>query len=150
MATVLKRIALLLLTVLALIQLIPVSTTNPPITRDAHWNSPATRALTKRACFDCHSNETRWPWYVRIAPVSFLMANHVNDGRRDLNFSEWDKPQRSRMEDVQREVNNGDMPIWNYVLLHPDAKLSEAEKARLLDGLKATFLLEPPAFAPRR
>ena len=145
-----KRIALLLLAVLVLIQYIPVSTANPPVTRDAHWNSPATRALAKRACFDCHSNETRWPWYARIAPASFLMANQVTDGRRDLNFSEWDKPQRSRMDDVQREVDNGDMPSWDYVLLHPEAKLSAAEKARLIDGLKATYLLKPPTLAPRR
>jgi len=145
-----KRIALLLLAVLVLIQYVPVSTTNPPVTRDAHWNSPATRALAKRACFDCHSNETRWPWYARIAPASFLMANQVTDGRRDLNFSEWDKPQRSRMDDVQREVDNGDMPFWDYVLLHPEAKLSAAEKARLIDGLKATYLLKPPTLAPRR
>jgi hypothetical protein len=145
---VFKRIALLLLAVLVLIQYVPVSTTNPPVTRDAHWNSPATRALAKRACFDCHSNETRWPWYARIAPASFLMANQVTDGRRDLNFSEWDKPQRSRMDDVQREVDNGDMPSWDYVLLHPEAKLSAAEKARLIDGLKATYLLKPPTRRP--
>jgi len=78
------------------------------------------------------------------------MSNQVNDGRRDLNFSEWDKPQRSRMDDVQREVDNGDMPIWDYLLLHPEAKLSAAEKARLIDGLKATYLLKPPTLAPRR
>jgi hypothetical protein len=78
------------------------------------------------------------------------MANHVDDGRRDLNFSEWDKPQRSGFDDVKKEVNDGDMPIWNYVLLHPEAKLSAAEKTQLIDGLKATFLQDPPTLAPRR
>jgi heme-binding protein len=145
-----KRFVLVLIALLVVIQFIPVSKTNPPVTREVRWDSAVSRALAQRSCFDCHSNRTTWPWYVRIAPASFFMANHVEDGRRDLNFSEWDKPQRSGLDDVKREVDDGDMPVWSYLLLHPEARLSAAERTQLIDGLKATFLQDPPTLAPRR
>jgi hypothetical protein len=144
------RIVLILLAVLVLIQLVPVSRANPPATREVRWNAPATRALAQRACFDCHSNATTWPWYVRIAPASFFMANHVSEGRGDLNFSEWDKPQRAGFNDARKEMGDGDMPPWSYLLLHPETKLSDQEKMQLVDGLGATFAQDPPTPAPRR
>jgi hypothetical protein len=150
MKRILKRIALAVLVILVVIQFIPMSRTNPAVTREVRWDSPGTRALAQRACFDCHSNTTTWPWYVRIAPASFLMVNHVNDGRGRLNFSEWDKPQRAAFKEVNDEVTSGGMPVWNYVLLHPDAKLSAAEKIALVNGLRATFLQDPPIPAPGR
>jgi hypothetical protein len=85
-----------------------------------------------------------WPWYSHIAPASFLVVNHVNDGRRRLNFSEWDKPQRATFKDVEDNVTHGEMPIWNYVLVHRQAKLTPAEVKQLLDGLGATFRQDPP------
>jgi len=72
------------------IQFIPVDRTNPPVTREIAWNSPETRALAQRACFDCHSNETVWPAYAYVAPISLMLAEHVAYGRDQLNFSEWD------------------------------------------------------------
>lgn len=146
----LTRIVLALVAVLVVIQFIPISATNPSVTREVHWNSPETRALAQRSCFDCHSNLTTWPWYMRVAPASFLMADHVSEGRRDLDFSEWDRPQRAGFEEVQEEITDGDMPIWNYVLLHPEAKLSDAERARLIEGLRATFAQDQPMVERRR
>jgi hypothetical protein len=122
---------------LVLIQFIPYGHhhTNPPVVKEPAWDSPQTRALAKRACFDCHSNETTWPWYSHVAPVSWLVQDDVDGGRHHLNFSEWDKPQR-HAHDAAEEIENGDMPIWFYVPLHPAAKLSAEEKAALIAGLK--------------
>jgi glutaredoxin len=89
---VLKFAGIAFVVLLILIQFIPVAHTNPPVTREIQWDSLQTRALAQRACFDCHSNETVWPWYAYVAPVSWRIANHVYDGRRRLNFSEWDRP----------------------------------------------------------
>jgi hypothetical protein len=129
--------------VFAALQLIPVNRTDPPVSREVNWDSPQTRALVKRACFDCHSNETAWPWYTGIAPSSFYVANHVAEGRQRLNFSAWDQP-NSDFEEAQRSINNGQMPLWDYVLIHPDASLSATEKAQLISGLQATFQQDPP------
>jgi len=130
-------------------QLIPMSRGNPPATREVKWDSPQTQALAQRACNDCHSDQTTWPWDSYIAPASFLIANHVYEGRRRLNFSEWDKP-NSDFEEVSRTIQNGRMPTWDYVLMHPAAKLTPAETQQLLDGLQATFQQDPPIPRPRR
>jgi hypothetical protein len=132
------------------IQFVPTQRTNPATTREVRWNTSSTRALARRACFDCHSNETVWPWYSHVAPASWFVINHVNDGRRHLNFSEWDKPQRATFTDVEKNIASGDMPIWNYVMVHPTAKLAQTETAALIDGLRASLLLDPPIPRPRR
>jgi hypothetical protein len=138
------RLVLLLLAGLLIIQFIPQGRTNPPVTREVHWDAPATRALAERACLDCHSNVTKWPWYSHIAPTSFFVVGHVNDGRRRLNFSEWDQPQRATMDDVDDVVGSGEMPLWNYLIAHPEARLTPTETVHLLDGLRATFEKDPP------
>jgi hypothetical protein len=122
-----------------LIQLIPYGHqhSNRPVVKEPAWDSPRTRALAKRACFDCHSNETVWPWYSNIAPVSWLTQNDVNGGRDHLNFSEWNRPQ-SRARHAVEEIENGNMPIWFYVSIHPPAKLTPEEKAALIEGLRRT------------
>ncbi len=140
----LKRAGLVLIALLVAAQFVPLARTNPPVTREVRWDSPATRALAERACFDCHSNLTRWPWYSHVAPASFLVVDHVTSGRRHLNFSEWDKPQRETFADVEKAVSDGDMPVWNYVIAHPLARLTPVEKTQLLDGLRATFRQDPP------
>lgn len=126
----------------AAIQLIPINRTNPPVTREIAWNSPETRSLAKRACFDCHSNETVWPPYAYIAPISLMLAEHVADGRDQLNFSEWDG-RNEGFEEIAEVVNSGEMPLRNYLLLHPEARLSEAEKQALLEGLALTYEQDP-------
>ena len=122
-----------------LLQLVPYGRnhTNPPVSAEPAWDSPQTRDLAKRACFDCHSNETTWPWYSNVAPVSWLIQRDVDEGRLRLNFSEWNRPQRERGR-LARIVNEGEMPPWYYVILHPTANLSTAETQQLVNGLNAT------------
>ncbi len=111
--------------------------TNLPVQTEPQWNSPETRALAQRACFDCHSNQTVWPWYSNIAPLSWLIQRDVDRGRRTLNFSEWNRPQRE-LDGLTRVIERGQMPQWYYVLLHPSAKLSPQETQTLIQGLNAT------------
>lgn len=120
------------------IQLIPFGRThtNPPVVAEPAWPDPAVRALAVRACFDCHSNESRWPWYADVAPISWVVELDVLRGRRELNFSAWDGNSR-RVRELSRIVQEGEMPPLTYVLTHPGARLSAAEKAQLAAGLGA-------------
>jgi len=114
--------------------------TNPPVVSELNWDSPATRALAKRACFDCHSNETVWPWYTNVPPFSLVILNDVREGRETLNFSDW-KPgsEISREPDEIAEViYEGEMPPGNYLRMHPEARLTQEEKAALAEGLTRT------------
>lgn len=145
MNTTLKKIAkwagILLVVGLVVIQLIPYGRdhTNPPVQSEPNWDSPQTRALAERACFDCHSNETEWPWYSNIAPFSWLVQHDVNEGREILDFSEWDQGGRPREADEMWEVlQRGNMPPAVYTPLHPNAKLTPAEVEQLIAGFKAT------------
>lgn len=122
--------------VLALIQLIPVNTTNPPVVSEPNWDSQQTRDLTQRACFDCHSNETVWPSYSKIAPVSWVIVNHVSEGREKLNFSQWNP---NRRNEAVETIIEGQMPPLYYTAVHPEARLSASEKQQLVDGLQNTF-----------
>jgi cytochrome c551/c552 len=130
------------------IQLFPVRLlqTNPPVVKEPQWLDPQTRVLAQRACFDCHSNETVWPIYSRIAPVSWLVTNDMINGRSKLNFSDWGKARGKGGEasqggkdenDFAKVINDGSMPPWYFLLLHPEAKLSEAEKQQLIQGMSA-------------
>ena len=119
------------------------SHTNPPTTAEPRWDSPQTRALAARACFDCHSNLTTWPWYSNVAPVSWLTQRDVEGGRSALNFSEWNKPQDGA-GDLADAISGGSMPPWFYTLMHPKAKLSQADEQRLIAGLAATLKNSPP------
>jgi len=92
----------------------------------------------QRACFDCHSNETVWPWYSNIAPVSWLVQRDVNGGRRHLNFSEWAIPQR-HAKDVAEQVREGEMPPWFYLPMHPNARLTNTEKQALIEGVEKSL-----------
>jgi len=130
------------------LQLIPVwlLQTNPPVVAEPAWDSPQTRALAKRACFDCHSNETVWSWYTRIAPVSWLTTLDVLRGRRNFNFSEWGAARGGEGGEGGRgggetgeTILEGRMPPASYLLTHPAAKLTEAEKQLLIQGLEASL-----------
>jgi hypothetical protein len=124
-----------LLLVAVLIQFIPYghTHTNPPTSKEPAWDSPLTRELIHRACFDCHSNQTTFPWYSNVAPISWLLQRDVMGGRSHLNFTEWDLFQK-HAKDVAEEVKQGDMPPWFYLPMHPAARLSAAEKQALIDG----------------
>jgi mono/diheme cytochrome c family protein len=123
--------------VAVLIQLVPFGRqhTDPSVVQEPAWDSPQARQLARRACFNCHSNETTWPWYSNIAPVSWLTQRDVNGGRSHLNFSEWNKTQRHAGHVVE-EIQTGDMPPWFYLPMHPEAKLTPEEKAALITGFQ--------------
>ncbi|MDD2853753.1 MAG: heme-binding domain-containing protein [Desulfuromonadaceae bacterium] len=129
---------------LLLIQVVPYGRTytNPAIISEPSWDSSATRAIVKRACFDCHSNETIWPWYSQVAPVSWLVRYDVDEGRSELNFSDWKNGAREgeRPDKIRKEITKGEMPPFVFKLAHPEARLSDAEKSQLIDGVNATTL----------
>ena len=134
-----------------LIQLVPIGRAhdNPPVVAEPNWDSPQTRQLAERACFDCHSNETAWPWYSNIAPVSWLVERHVVEGREHLNFSNWghSTEEGEETDEMGETVLEGEMPLRNYLITHPEARLTDAERAALADGLAATAGLSPTAGA---
>ena len=130
----------------ALMQAVPYGRnhSNPPVLAEPRWDSPATRSLAVRACFDCHSNLTKWRWYSNIAPVSWLVQRDVSGGRGQFNLSEWNKPQDVSIGDVADSIRGGSMPPWFYTLIHTNASLNSTEKAALIRGLEATFAASPP------
>ena len=111
---------------------------NPPVGAEPAWDSADTRALARQACFDCHSNETEWPAYSRVAPVSWLIQRDVSEGRAVLNFSEWQRRQEEATEAAE-EVLEGEMPLRSYQLMHAHARLGAAERERLARGLERTL-----------
>ncbi|MEP7384486.1 MAG: heme-binding domain-containing protein [Gemmatimonadota bacterium] len=116
------------------IQFVPVSRTNPPVESEVPASAEA-RSVLRRACYDCHSNETVWPLYSKIAPVSWLVVRDVNEGRKEVNFSTWNrlatKEQIKKLDKSWKEVKEGEMPLWFYLPPHPDARLSPADRATL-------------------
>jgi hypothetical protein len=124
----------------ALLQLVPYGRThsNPPTTREPLWDSPRTRELAVRACFNCHSNQTDWPYYANIAPFSWLVQHDVEAARDTLNFSEWD--QTYALADSSGSVTRtGNMPPAMYRKAHPEANLTAEETLELARGLDATL-----------
>jgi hypothetical protein len=116
---------------LLLAQLVPVERDNPPVESEVPV-TPEAHAVLVRACYDCHSNEVRWPWYSRIAPVSWLVAKDVREGREDVNYQTWSrydaKKKRKLLKETIEEVDEDKMPLWFYLPLHPDARLTAADR----------------------
>jgi hypothetical protein len=124
-----------------LMQLVPYRITNPPVRRqEPNWDSPRTRQLAVAACFDCHSNETTRPWYGNVAPISWWLKNHVDDGRAAVNFSDWAN-HHGESGDLLEAVQNGSMPpsYYTWFGLHSNARLTQAERDELVKGLRATI-----------
>jgi hypothetical protein len=138
-------IAFGLLAVGLAIQLVPYGRahSNPPVTAEPEWSDPRTRELFFRACGDCHSNETEWPWYSAVAPASWLVRWDVDGARSHFNVSEWGR-EHNHGDDAAEMVRAGEMPLWRYLLLHPEARLSETEREELIAGLEATFVETSP------
>jgi hypothetical protein len=132
------RLALIGGGVFLALQLVPYgwSHTNPPVTDEAPWPSEAARDLAVAACYDCHSNETEWPVYSYVAPMSWLVRRDVDNGREALNFSTWGDTE-SDADDAADEIEEGEMPPSQYPPLHPDARLSDEERAVLIEALEA-------------
>lgn len=137
MATVKSSFKYGLLTFLLLFigaQFLPVDRTNPPVEEEIPA-PPGVKAILKRACFDCHSNQTRWPWYSRVAPFSWLVAHDVQEGREELNLSLWnrypDDKKAKKIKEIVEEVEEGEMPPRLYLWLHSDAALDAKDRGLL-------------------
>jgi len=137
----LKKKLLYLTILVIIIQFIPFGKDHETYktVAEPEWNNPQTRKLFFKACGDCHSFETKWPWYSNIAPISWLISNHVEEGREHLNVSNWGHQKKNKGKDAAEEIEQGDMPLAPYLFLHSEAKLSDSEKDALIDGLKKTF-----------
>ncbi len=133
-----KPVLIGILIVAVVIQFVPYGWAhdNPPVTQDAPWPSTEARDLAVAACYDCHSNETEWPVYSYVAPMSWLVRRDVEAGRDELNFSTWDEDD-GEADDAAESVEEGSMPPTQYSLLHPDARLSDEEEQVLIDALLA-------------
>jgi len=134
MTVYIKIILAVLIIVVVGIQFVPVERTNPQVTGEIE--APAeVMDILRRSCYDCHSNETVWPWYSRVAPLSWKVVHDVDEGREEMNFSEWSGyPERKRakkIHEVWEEVSEGEMPPWYYTPLHPEVELSAADKETL-------------------
>ncbi len=133
------KILIGLFALLILIQFIPYGRDheNPPVTNQVNWNNPQTKETFYKACADCHSNETKWPWYSNVAPVSWLVQKDVEEGRRHFNIST--QAGMKEAEEAYEEVEKGEMPLPIYLPMHPEADLNDAQKKEFAAGLKATF-----------
>lgn len=126
-----KRFFFILLGAFLLLQLFPINRTNPSVTSEIQ-SSAEVKEILKRSCYDCHSNETVWPVYSYVFPASLLISHHVEEGREELNFSEFGKlaerKQNKKIYEIWEQVDEGEMPPKDYLLLHPNAKLSDKDK----------------------
>jgi hypothetical protein len=128
----------------ALLQLTNPPRTNPPVIHDlmaADPPPPRLATMLHAACYDCHSSETRWPWYSHVAPMSWLIADDVRDGREHLNLSNWpqDDPKRAAkwFDRMSEEIRDGEMPLPKYTKIHADARLTEDQRKELANWLDA-------------
>jgi hypothetical protein len=140
------RFVLIALGLFVLIQVVPYGRdhANPTERDEPVWDSPETRAVFFRACRDCHSNETVWPWYSHIAPMSWLVQGDVEEGRSHFNVSDWGR-EKQHGDEAAEMVRTEEMPLWFYLPLHPDARLSAKERERFIAGLERTFPEEAEA-----
>ena len=123
-----------------LIQLIPFghNHVNPGVVSEPNWSSPEARVLVKEHCFQCHSNETEWPWYSNIAPASWLIQFDVIRGRGKFNFSDWNA-NPGEVDEMVGAINEGEMPPIQYWIAHPSSRLTDAQKQTFIAGLQATL-----------
>ena len=131
-----KRVLLVLLLVFVVIQFFRIDRTNPEVVKNndliAMTNpSEEVETILRSACYDCHSNETEYPWYSNVAPVSWWLKHHIDEGREHLNFSEWgtypEKKRNHKLDECAEEVEEGEMPLPSYTWTHSNAKLSSEQ-----------------------
>jgi len=136
-----KKTLIISLLGLGLIQFIPYGKDyiNPEVKSIVNWDTPKTKELFNKACADCHSNNTKWPWYSKIAPISWIVAHDVQEGREHFNISMIGYQKKNKTDEAAEEVQDGEMPMAIYILNHPEAKLTHEETKKLVNGLKATF-----------
>ena len=135
-----KIAVFIIIAILLLAQAIRIDRSNPPVRSDLP-NSVTAKPILQRACYNCHSNGTVWPWYSGVAPVSWLVGSDVEEGRRNLNFSEWGDydsgTQIHKLRGIAEEVQDGEMPPWYYTMVHPSSRLSPSERDRILAWTRA-------------
>jgi hypothetical protein len=136
MKKLIKIVLFSLLGLFVIVQFSLIDHSNPPVVREPSWDSPQTRAFAERACFDCHSNLVKYPWYSYIAPVSWMIHSHLTEGKEELNFSEWTGNENG--VEIIKTILKGKMPLWEYKLLHPEARLTKVEQESFIAGLKRT------------
>ena len=122
-----------LVVILAGAQLVRPARTNPAANAPLAIGDRGVESILRRSCFDCHSNETRWPWYSNVAPVSWLVVRDVNEARDEMNFSSWKDPKGKLRAEICENVREGEMPLAIYLPLHADAGLTAADKKTLCD-----------------
>ena len=132
---VVTRAVLVAAIIFALMQLVPYGWwhDNPPVIRDAPWPDAASEQIARTSCYSCHSNETEWPVYSYVAPMSWMVRYDVERGRDELNFSDWDS---GDADDAIEMIEDGEMPLDRYLLIHRDARLGEAERDTLIAALE--------------
>ena len=137
---IVKYVVLALVVALVAVQLVPYGRDhdNLPVTAEPEWDTAETRALAVRVCFDCHSNEVHWPWYSNIAPLSWWVQDHVDEGREDLNFSEWSWSSHD-IDEIAESVMDGEMPPNYYTIVPGSRQLNDSEMDLLIRGLVSTF-----------
>jgi len=135
------KILMSVLVLAVIIQFIPYGKdlTNPQVLSEPNWDSKETKVLFERACADCHSNVTKWPWYSKVAPISWLVYSDVQEGREYFNISMIGKQKKNKIANAADELEKGEMPPLIYIVNHPEANLNKEEKQKLLSGLKTTF-----------
>jgi mono/diheme cytochrome c family protein len=139
-----KKIVGIIILVLVLIQFIqPEKNQSKDYTNDITTEikiPKEVQEIIKTSCADCHSNNTFYPWYNNIAPVSWFLANHVNEGKEHLNFSEWTKYNNKQknhiIKNLKEEIEEGEMPLFSYTLIHKNATLTKQQRASFLNWLK--------------
>ena len=131
----LLRLVLAAVVLLLVIQVLPIGKIhNSAASKEAPWPDAESKQIAVASCYDCHSNHTKLLWYDKVAPVSWYVANHIDEGKRTLNFDEWDKPQN--VHEMTESVQEGGMPLSSYTLMHPSGKLTPAEKTKLVAALR--------------
>ncbi len=142
---IVKIIALILLVGFVGIQFVPTdlnqSNTVPKTDFVLVNNTPENiSALLQESCYDCHSNNTQYPWYNKVQPVAWFLEDHIDEGKAELNFNEWDaysnRRKKSKLKSITSQINDNEMPLASYTLIHKDVKLSKSEKALIVDYMK--------------
>ncbi len=140
-----KKILLGVLLGFVVMQFVRMDHTNPPVDKEKDFYAQSAipmeiRSMIKNSCYDCHSHETTYPWYSEVAPVSWFVNHHVEEGREELNFSQWtdysSERQAHKLEECAEEIEEGEMPLSAYVLFHNEAKLSHEDGEKLMNWMK--------------
>jgi cbb3-type cytochrome oxidase cytochrome c subunit len=142
----LKRIGIAFIVIFIVIQVFQINKTINPVNEQTDFiavtqTNPEVATILKNACYDCHSNQPTYPWYTSVAPVSWWIKNHINEGSKHLNFSIWQtytvKRKDHKLEECVEMIEEGEMPMNSYTWMHPEAKLTDAQKQLLIDWFKA-------------